>query len=104
MLENGYFRPDWVTVERNGVNASSGLPRFREGYPAPAPEAAPAAGDAGPVRGADSVCPDSHPVKANDNSGIYHVPGQQHYGKTNARHCYASASAAQADGYRAARR
>lgn len=39
VLENGYFRPDWVTVERNGVNASSGLPRFREGYPAPAPEA-----------------------------------------------------------------
>lgn len=38
VLENGYFRPDWVTVERNGVNASSGLPRFREGYPAPGPD------------------------------------------------------------------
>lgn len=37
VLENGYFRPDWVTVERNGVNASSGLPRFRDAYPAPAP-------------------------------------------------------------------
>lgn len=32
VLENGYFRPDWITVERNGVNASSGLPRNREGY------------------------------------------------------------------------
>jgi len=41
VLENGYFRPDWVTVERNGVNASSGLPRFRDGYPSPAPEAPP---------------------------------------------------------------
>ena len=50
------------------------------------------------------MCPDSHPVKANDNSGIYHMPGQQHYGRTNARHCYASAAAAQADGYRAAER
>lgn len=32
VLENGYFRPDWITVERNGVNASSGLPRHRDGY------------------------------------------------------------------------
>ena len=37
VLENGYFRPDWVTVERNGVNGSSALPRFRDGYPEPAP-------------------------------------------------------------------
>lgn len=37
VLENGYFRPDWVTVERNGVNGSSALPRFRDGYPDPAP-------------------------------------------------------------------
>lgn len=38
VLENGYFRPDWITVERNGVNGSSRLPRSREGYPAPPPE------------------------------------------------------------------
>ncbi|WP_306002329.1 capsular biosynthesis protein [Brevundimonas sp. C43] len=38
VLENGYFRPDWVTVERNGVNGSSALPRFRDGYPEPAPQ------------------------------------------------------------------
>lgn len=37
VLENGYFRPDWVTVERNGVNASSGLARRAEGYAAPTP-------------------------------------------------------------------
>lgn len=37
VLENGYFRPDWVTVERNGVNASSGLPRDASGYEAPTP-------------------------------------------------------------------
>ena len=36
VLENGYFRPDWITVERNGVNGSSGLPRFRGAYAAPA--------------------------------------------------------------------
>jgi capsular polysaccharide export protein len=38
VLENGYFRPDWITVERNGVNASSSLPRDRSGYDDPAPE------------------------------------------------------------------
>lgn len=38
VLENGYFRPDWVTVERNGVNASSSLPRARVAYEPPTPE------------------------------------------------------------------
>ena len=110
---NDRFLPEveaaWEEARANGVGRFSGecgtaAEPIPEAAPAPAPEAAPAAGDAGPVRGADSVCPDSHPVKANDNSGIYHVPGQQHYGRTNARHCYASAAAAQADGYRAAQR
>ena len=110
---NDRFLPEveaaWEQARANGVGRFSGecgtaAEPIPEAAPAPAPEAAPASGDAGPVRGADSVCPDSHPVKANDNSGIYHMPGQQHYGKTNARNCYASAAAAQADGYRAARR
>ena len=110
---NDRFLPEveaaWEEARANGVGRFSGecgtaAEPIPEAAPAPAPEAAPAAGDAGPVSGADSVCPDSHPVKANDNSGIYHMPGQQHYGKTNARHCYASAAAAQADGYRAAER
>lgn len=38
VLENGYFRPDWITVERNGVNASSNLPRTRLAYEPPTPE------------------------------------------------------------------
>ena len=110
---NDRFLPEveaaWEQARANGVGRFSGecgtaAEPIPEAAPAPAPEAAPASGDAGPVSGADSVCPDSHPVKANDNSGIYHVPGQQHYGRTNARNCYASASAARADGYRAARR
>lgn len=37
VLENGYFRPDWITVEKDGVNASSSLPGDRRGYAAPAP-------------------------------------------------------------------
>ncbi len=27
LLENGYFRPDWITLERQGVNAESAVPR-----------------------------------------------------------------------------
>ena len=53
---------------------------------------------------ATKTCPATHPVKANDNSGIYHLPHNQAYSKTNARNCYASAAAAQAAGYRAAKR
>lgn len=34
VLENGYFRPNWVTLERNGVNGNSGLPRSREPFEA----------------------------------------------------------------------
>lgn len=37
VLENGYFRPDWITLERNGVNGSSRLPRTAEGYAGPVP-------------------------------------------------------------------
>lgn len=38
VLENGYFRPDWITLEKNGVNGSSGLPRSAAGYAVPGPE------------------------------------------------------------------
>ncbi|MFC5372967.1 capsular biosynthesis protein [Brevundimonas faecalis] len=38
VLENGYFRPDWITMERGGVNASSSLPRRAEDYAVPSPE------------------------------------------------------------------
>jgi capsular polysaccharide export protein len=32
VLEQGYFRPDWVTVERGGVNANSRLPAEPDWY------------------------------------------------------------------------
>lgn len=41
VIENGYFRPHWVTMERNGVNARSTLPRSADGYPPPAPREPP---------------------------------------------------------------
>jgi hypothetical protein len=55
------------------------------------------------VEPVDGACPVSHPVKANDNSGIYHVPGGRFYERTGAERCYAHAEDAEADGYRAAK-
>ena len=51
----------------------------------------------------DGSCPVGFPIKANDNSGIYHVPTGRFYGRTKAERCYATADGAEADGYRAAK-
>jgi hypothetical protein len=51
----------------------------------------------------DGSCPVTHPIKANDNSGIFHVPGGRFYERTKAERCYQSAEAAVADGYRQAK-
>lgn len=51
----------------------------------------------------DGTCPDGYPIKGNDNSGIYHVPGGRFYERTVAERCYATAADAEADGYRAAK-
>ena len=52
----------------------------------------------------DGGCRASHPVKANADSGIFHVPGGASYSRTKAERCYATTDAAEADGFRAARR
>jgi hypothetical protein len=86
---------------------------------APAPDAGPswppltpvepgpasAAGDVGAAWAApvDGGCPDGYPVKAN-RSGIFHVPGGQFYERTVPERCYLDPQAAEADGYRPARR
>jgi hypothetical protein len=71
-------------------------------------ETAPAASPADAVRPAwvapvDGNCPDGFPIKANDNSGIYHLPGGRFYARTVPERCYARTEDAEADGYRAAK-
>ncbi len=51
----------------------------------------------------DGGCPISHPVKANAQSGIFHVPGGRSYERTIPERCYATPEAAIADGYRQAK-
>ncbi len=67
---------------------------------AASPIAEPSANWKAPVNG---DCPDGYPVKANDNSGIFHVPGGRFYARTVAERCYANAEDAIADGYRPAK-
>ena len=62
--------------------------------------AAPAARWVAPVNG---ECPEGYPVKANDNSKIFHVPGGRFYARTVAERCYVDAHDAVADGYRPAK-
>lgn len=68
----------------------------------PSTDAAPPTGRrwAEPV---DGACPDGYPIKANDKSGIYHVPGGRFYDRTVPERCYADTEDAEADGYRAAK-
>ena len=83
--------------------------------PAPAPRSGPvafaetladepAANEAAWVEPVDGVCPVSHPVKGKAGSGIYHVPGGASYDRTVPERCYVSPEAAEADGFRRAKR
>jgi len=48
----------------------------------------------------DGSVPASHPIKANASSKIFHVPGGRFYDRAKPERCYATAAAAEADGYR----
>jgi len=48
----------------------------------------------------DGSSPPGYPVKVKTSSGIYHVPGGRFHERTRPDRCYATAEAAEADGYR----
>jgi hypothetical protein len=52
----------------------------------------------------EKACPPGFEVKVKLASGIYHLPGMFAYDRTIPDRCYASAEAAAADGFRAAKR
>ena len=51
----------------------------------------------------DGGCPDGFPIKANAQSGIFHVPGGRSYARTKPERCYATPDDAEADGFRRAK-
>lgn len=78
--------------------------------PAPHPQTQPFAAEASTqpagaswVLPVDGECPAGYPIKANDDSGIYHSPGGRSYERTVAERCYATTDDAERDGYRAAK-
>jgi len=77
-------------------------PATRPAAAAPKPSASRAAAPKW-VEPVDGVCPDGYPIKANNNSRIFHVPGGRFYDRTVAERCYARADDAVADGYRPAK-
>ncbi|HMJ74400.1 MAG TPA: hypothetical protein VK507_00385 [Iamia sp.] len=73
--------------------------------PEPTPSTAPPSADTGTgVAPVDGACPDGFPIKAKEASGIYHRPGGLSYERTRPDRCYADEAAAEADGFRAAKR
>jgi hypothetical protein len=101
----------------NGATAGTTVPTSPAETPAetPVPEPAPEAAatppperdtSASPWVGGDAegTCPASHPLKAKDSSKIVHQPGGLSYDRTHADRCYVDLAAAEADGYRAAKR
>ena len=69
--------------------------------PTPPPSSSGRGGSGPPASG--NACPPDAPIKGNQ-SGIYHVPGDQSYDRTNPEECFASEEEAQAAGYRKAQR
>jgi hypothetical protein len=89
--------PQWPPFDQPSRAQRTGVARM---------PAHPLSGDTGHPRWVLPVegdCPIDHPVKANDNSGIFHVPDGRFYARTKAERCYVDAESAVADGYRAAK-
>ncbi|MBI5087993.1 MAG: hypothetical protein HZB15_03745 [Actinobacteria bacterium] len=98
-----------VRRRREHLPPGSGSPPASSGWPPiVADEDEPRAANDAPgeqawVAPVDGACPDGFPIKANGNSGIFHVPGGRFYDRTIPERCYATTQAAEADGYRAAK-
>ena len=56
-----------------------------------------------PLAGDRHPCPQSRPVKGNEDSMIAHEPGDRYYGVTNPEQCFASMGSAVAAGFRPAK-
>jgi len=103
----------WLFWQQRSSNDSGAAPEWPPldppvRQPTPDPPTAvrgPADDETAPrwVASDDGECPEGYPIKANDNSGIFHSPGGRFYDRTAPERCYARADDAEADGYRAAK-
>ena len=65
------------------------------------PATAPSTGSYQPI--SKWNCPAKAPIKGNESSMIYHMPGQRYYDATTPEQCFATESAARAAGFRKAK-
>lgn len=96
----------WTAWQRRNETAPAAAPEWPPFEPvAAAAEPVVATAEPAPdwVDPVDGACPVTHPIKANDNSKIFHQPGGRFYDRTAPERCYATAEAAERDGYRAAK-
>ena len=64
-----------------------------------------ARGAGGPsIEPVGDTCPSSHPIKGKRSSKIFHLPGMFAYDRTNPDVCFRDADAAEAAGFRQAKR
>jgi hypothetical protein len=89
-------RPVWPPLDETepSVAAAATAPTIPEGVP-------PSERWSEPV---ERACPPGFDVKVKLASGIYHLPGMFAYERAIPDRCYASAAAAEADGFRPAKR
>lgn len=99
-------RPEPPRTERAGTSPQDTRPSSGPKQPAPATVRSIGVGE---VPGhvpkwidplPDGSAPDTHPVKANMDSGIFHLPGGAHYDRVSPDRCYRDAESAEADGLR----
>lgn len=92
---------------RSTLTVTSGA--SSSGKPSAAASAAPTASSEKPATrptatsakpGSDGSCPAAFPIKGNENSMIYHVPGGRYYARTKAEQCFSTEAAARAAGFR----
>ncbi len=94
-----------VALVRALAKEARSAPAALPAPPAPLPPAPePVAATPTWVEPVEGGCPDGYPIKAKRSSGIYHRPGGLSYARTNPDRCYASEAAAEADGFRPAKR
>ncbi len=105
--------PSWPPMNAQAPTAAASTAAASTTAARDAPQTFAAVADAAPAatlpNGATWVlplngeCPPGYPVKGNDSSKIFHVPGGRSYDRTVPERCYANADDAIADGYRAAK-
>lgn len=91
----GPSKPTWPPITPRAEPAPMGAVTEH-----PTVDAAPAPDAAWKPANADGTMPDGHPIKAKNQSMIFHVPGGRFYDRTRPERCYATEAAAIADGFR----